>query len=290
VKHPELGTSHPISVALGFMTMLHDRLGRHRWLHSLVAVLRIYPIADLVLRRVPIQRRVGREGLVYRVTSLDQLSIEYGIFTVEEYAAALTFRHPIKTFIDLGCNAGWFSIWLVARGVGPMSRGLLVDAHPRMVLEAIWHMQRNHLPYSVVHGAVGLPPGQSSTNFYLHPSSSASSVVPYDSERQLPVKGKIIPVTVPAISVAAEWYRLYGDAEVDLLKLDVEGKELDFVQYESMFLQDKVRAMLVEWHEWSVALNQLDKSLDSIGFKRLATYHERNHAGLAAYEKTSSVQ
>ena len=35
-------------------------------------------------------------------------------------------------------------------------RGLLVDAHPRMVAEAVWHMERNGLRFPVLHGAVGV--------------------------------------------------------------------------------------------------------------------------------------
>jgi FkbM family methyltransferase len=226
---------------------------------------------------------------VYRVTSLDQLSIEYGIFVVEEYGPALALQRPIETFIDLGCNAGWFAIWLAARGVRDGVRGMLIDAHPRMVAEASWHMQRNELAYAVVHGAVGLPPGQLSTNFYVHPSSSASSVVPYNADRQLPVKGKIRSVNVPAISVAAEWHRLFGDADVDLVKLDVEGKELDFVKYESGFLRHHVRTMAIEWHDWSTTLDQLDEALSSIGFRRLGIYHERKGVGLALYEMGNRI-
>ncbi len=256
------------------MSALVLRLGRQPWLHTVVAALHVVPIANLVLRRFPLHRRLQPSGIAYRVTAMDQLSLASGLFNLEEYAPALDNR-PVATFIDLGCNAGWFALWLTARNPDPRRRGLLIDANPRMVSEAAWHMERNGLlDCRVAHGAVGLPPGQSSTTFHLHPSAAASSVLPYEPGKQLPAKGKITTVTVPAISVAAEWKKSFGDAEIDLLKVDIEGKELDLVAYESPFLQQRVRKMVVEWHKWCVSLQQLDAKLTSIGFKRRGVFGE----------------
>jgi FkbM family methyltransferase len=159
-----------------------------------------------------------------------------------------------------------------------------------MVAEAAWHMEQNGLrDFSVVHGAVGLPPGQSSTTFHLHPTSAASSVLPYQPHQQLPVKGKITNVTVPAISVAREWTRRFGDVCVDLLKVDIEGKEFDFVAYESVFLRRWVRRIVVEWHKWCVSLSQLDALLELIRFVRRGVHGETELVGLAIYENLDEI-
>jgi FkbM family methyltransferase len=158
-----------------------------------------------------------------------------------------------------------------------------------MATEAAWHMKRNGLSCAVVHGAVGLPPGESSTTFHVHPSSSASSVLAYQEGKQHPVKGRITQVTVPAISVASEWKSRFGDTAVDLLKLDVEGKELDFVTYEGAFLERHVRALIVEWHKWSVTLPQLDAQLASIGFARREVPRESETTGVALYENSGQM-
>lgn len=270
------------------MTALHESLGRRPWLHKLVAALRIYPASGLFLRRFPLQRRLEPSGLVYRVTSLDQISIEYGIFAVEEYAPALEGRR-VETFIDLGCNAGWFALWLISRAGTTRFRGLLVDAHPGMAAEAAWHMKRNGLSFPVVHGAAGLPEADSSTTFHLHPSTSASSVLAYQPGKQHPVKGRITEVKVPAVSVASEWTKRFGDATVDLLKVDIEGMELDFAKHESAFLKQRVRALIVEWHKWSVSLPQLDKQLESAGFMRLGVPMESETTGVALYENSGQL-
>jgi FkbM family methyltransferase len=259
------------------------RLGRYRWIHRLVAAVRIFPLAEFVLRRFPLKRRLTRSGAVYRVTSLDQLSIELEVFKQDSYAPALG-RRPIETFIDLGCNAGWFAIWLSTQEPNNRLRGLLIDAHPRMITEATWHIMRNQLVNcTVIHGAVGLPPGQSTTSFNLHPSSSASSVLPFQPNKQIPAKGAIAEVIVPAVSVSREWQARFGDADVDLLKIDIEGKELDLITNERAFIRERVRRIVLEWHKWVVSLAQLDTVLASIGFERCGTHNEGPFSGLAVY-------
>jgi FkbM family methyltransferase len=260
------------------------RIGNHRWLHNVAAALHVYPIAGAWLRRFPLQRRLKPSGTVYRITSLDELTTEFELFIEESYSPAIDGR-PIETFIDLGCNAGWFALWLAARGESPKI-GLLIDAHPRMVAEAAWHLRKNGLSrYVLIHGAVGLPPGQALTTFHVHPTSSASSVLPYQPDKQLPVKGRIADVEVPAVSVASEWNRHFGDVAVDLLKVDIEGTELDLMTYESDFIRERVRRIVVEWHKWCVSLEQLDAQLRATGFERLAVLKENDLAGLASYEK-----
>jgi FkbM family methyltransferase len=223
------------------------------------------------------------------VTSFDQLSTASGLFALGEYAFVLR-GGAAETVIDLGCNVGWFTLWLAANGLVPNPRGLLIDADPRMVAEAKWHMERNGLSGCIVaHGAVGLPPSQTSTTFHIHPSSSASSLKAYQPGRQLPVKGTIVDITVPAISVAVVWQENFGQATVDLMKVDVEGAELEFVVNESTFLQQGVRRLVIEWHKWCVSRQELDTQLASIGFELRETFDETELAGLALYENSKDL-
>jgi FkbM family methyltransferase len=265
------------------LTRLVVRLTRYRWLHYLVAWSRIYPITELFLRRFPVERRLGSMGLVYRITSLDQLSIEYEIFGHQSYAPAAT--RPIETFVDLGCNAGWFALWLCS--IAPRGRpvGLLVDANPRMVAEAQWHLERNEIRGCVaVQGAIGLPRAATKALFNVHPSTSASSLRPPQRDSQYPVKGGVNQITVPAVSIEREWHRRFGSRRIDLLKLDIEGSELDFIAYEADFLSQSVNRIVLEWHKAFVTLEQVDAALGSIGFSRHGTYDEDALTGLALYD------
>jgi FkbM family methyltransferase len=265
------------------------RLGRYRALHTLVAALHVLPIAGVVLRRFPLHRRLNPSGIVYRVTSLDQLSLASGLFERKEYAPAVDGL-SITTLIDLGCNAGWFTLWLKSVRPDTQLRGLLIDAHPRMAAEANWHLKQNGLTECiVVHAAVGLPPGQSSITFHLHPSTSASSVLSYQPGKQLPVKGEITDVVVPAVSVGSQWQDHFGDTPVDLMKVDIEGMELDLVVNEGEFLQKRVRSMVVEWHKWCVSRQELDTQLASIGFGLREIFEETDLAGLALYQNSKDL-
>ena len=228
------------------------RLGRYIWLHRLLAAVHVYPVTERILRKRPLHRRLRPSGVAYRITSLDQLGIEAEMFVEETYLPALQ-GGSIETVIDLGCNAGWFALWLANADPGRSHVGLLVDAHPRMVSEARWHLAHNSLlDCTVVHGAVGLPLTEAVTTFHLHPSSSASSVLTYKPGKQLPVKGAIVDVTVPAISVGSTWRRMFDDRRVDLLKIDIEGLELELLVHEGVFLQKRVGGVVMGWHKWFV--------------------------------------
>jgi FkbM family methyltransferase len=252
-----------------------------------VAALAIYRIAGPVLNRFPIQRRIKSSGLVYRITSLDQLGIADELFAQRTYLAALSLG-PINSLIDVGCNAGWFALWLAAEQPNPKRQGLLVDANERMAAEAEWHITRNDLEqHSVVFGAAGLPPDVPVAVFHILPSASQSSLLEHQADKQLPVKGRITDVTVPAVSIGREWRTHFGEAPVDLLKIDIEGNELDFVRYEGAFIRDKVRAVLLEWHKWHVTLADLDAALGGLGFARRGTYAENEMTGIALYQAGS---
>lgn len=265
------------------MTALVARLSRYRWVHHAVAALSIYPLAAAVLARFPLHRRLEKTALVYRITSLDQYGVADEMFVQRTYSAVLDER-PINTFIDLGCNAGWFAIWLESELPDSERIGLLVDANLSMVAEAEWHLKRNRLAHErVVYGAVGLPPGTPTAVFHILPSASQSSLLQYEAEKQLPIKGRIKDVTVPAISVGREWQRLYGERPVDLLKIDIEGNELDFIGFEGDFLRARVRTILLEWHKWHTTFADLDRSLTGIGYARRGIYHENEMTGIALY-------
>jgi hypothetical protein len=113
--------------------------------------------------------------------------------------------------------------------------------------------------------------------------------MPYQEARQYPIKGPIVDVTVPAVCVGAEWQGRFADTIVDLLKIDVEGKELDFIVYEGAFIQRRVRRLVVEWHKLWVALGDLNARLESIGFVQRGIYNETELLGVAVYDNASRV-
>lgn len=268
------------------MSSLIDRISSQRWIHRVVGAAGVYRVAAPIMRRFPVYRRVEPGGLVYRLTSLDQIGVADEMFAKRTYASILELGR-IESFIDLGCNAGWFSLYLAATQPGVERRALLVEANPALVKEARWTVERNHLQHhEVVFGAVGLPVGTKTVVFHVSPSASQSSLLDYDANKQLPVKGRIVDLTVPAVSAAEEWRRAFG-GRVDLVKLDIEGNELDFVRNEGAFLHAEVRAVLTEYHKWHVTLEQVDAALGELGFERIQLTGETEITGVALYRRSS---
>lgn len=269
------------------MEPLVVRLSRHVWLHRVVGTLRIYPLAGFLLRRLPLRRRMKDCGLRYRVTSLDQLITEHELFGAQTYLPALGDR-AIETFADIGCNSGWFALWLACIRPNGGRMGLLVDAHPWMAAEAAWHVKENRLGnLVVVRGAVGRPASATTADFYVQPASSGSSLLPHQPRMQLPLKGKQMRLVVPTVSVEQAWRSAFEGRHIDLLKVDIEGSELDLFRTEEAFISKTVAHIVVEWHKWSVGLPELDLQLGRMGFDRTGVFHETSLAGLAAYDRRS---
>jgi FkbM family methyltransferase len=163
---------------------------------------------------------------------------------------------------------------------------LLIDADERMVAEARWHLSRNHLKHlEIVFGAVGLPAEMTSATFHLHASSAASTLLDYDAHTQPPVKGRIKTVTVPAVSIAHEWRLRFGETPVDLVKMNIEGAELDVIRHERDFFRDQVFAAIIQWHKWHVHLEELDAALGEIGFTDRQIFNETQWYGTALYRR-----
>ena len=264
---------------------LIDRISAHRWVHRLVGAAGIYRAAGPIMRRFPVYRRLEPGGLVYRLTSLDQIGVADEMFGKRTYASVLDLGR-IETFIDLGCNAGWFALLLAAEQPGVARRAVLVDANPRLVEEARWLVERNHLrDHAVVFGAVGLPAGTKSVVFHVLPSASQSSLLDHDPDKQLPVKGRIVDIMVPAVSAKESWDRAFG-GKVDLVKVDIEGNELDFIHNEGEFLREQVGAVLLEFHKWHVTLAQVDAALADLGFERAHLTAETDITGVALYRRS----
>lgn len=225
-------------------------------------------VAAAVLRRRPLVRRAPGSALEYRAVSLDNLLVAREIFDHGEYAAVRRFG-PIQSFIDLGCNAGYFTVFMAGQGDPSTIRGLSIDAHPQMVEQTRWHVEHNRL--ANVHAAWGLAgaAGAQEGNFFLHVDAAGSSQYPRAPESHV-ARNPWRQTTVPVISVGETWTRLFGDAECDVLKVDIEGSEDAFLRGEAVLLK-RVGALLVEAHRWLVDVPSLEHWLSGCGFDPVET-------------------
>jgi len=163
------------------------------------------------------------------------------IFFGGEYDSLATHIELPRRWIDLGCNAGYFSLWLEWQrrkaGLSVDSTALLVDADPRQpaAIERLFAL--NHLGSRWAFTLGLIAPGDGRQNFYQR-RFMASSTQPDASN--------------PAQSVSIETLtpgrlRTQFPPPYDLIKVDIEGAETDFWEHYKA-LWSETKSLLLEWH------------------------------------------
>lgn len=231
----------------------------------------------------PITRTLPASGVRLRIRSVAGLALAEEMISGHAYAG-LANLGPLNTFIDLGCNVGWFPCMLREYGVCEAPVGLLVDADPNMVNEARWHMPANSIQGECIWGAVGATATPEGTaTFHVNPANTSSSMTPFGPGHPYPVKGLVRTITVPAITISAEWQRRFSDRLVDVMKVDIEGAEFDFLKSEGPFLSRAVRHIVCEWHAWHGCLGDVTEILTPLGFRLGEICEQDDKGGVAIF-------
>jgi len=179
-------------------------------------------------------------------------------------AAALPSR-----WLDLGCHAGYFSLWLECRrrrhGLPPgSSAAFLVDADARRFQGLGRLLELNGVAprWNFFHGAISA--GEGERVFYQR-SVMASSATADASD---PGQSISVPILAPA-QLLEKFPPPY-----DLIKVDIEGGEVDFLaHYETVWRH--ARAVLLEWHADSLGAAGVDglrNRLRGGGFSRMRDF------------------
>lgn len=255
---------------------------RSRPLRMLLNALHTREIAGAVLRRWPIRRTLPNSALVYRATTLDNLVVAREIFAKGEYDALAQFG-DIRSFIDLGSNCGYFTLYAASLGSPATIRGLAVDAHPGMVEAARWHVEHNGLAHvHPVWGLVGVAAAVGEqARFFVNVDAAGSSQFDRAPEGNV-TENPWHEIAAPVLSLSDEWQRRFGDLPCDVLKVDIEGSEDAFLHAEAPFLS-RVGVLAIEMHKWIVDVNALEAFLDTHGFDRHAVLRSDDAIHVALY-------
>ncbi|HEY2573246.1 MAG TPA: FkbM family methyltransferase [Verrucomicrobiaceae bacterium] len=233
-----------------------------RWLRERLAFAlarQHYPSLNI---RVPLSG-----GLTAPVTSEEAWLSFSEIFLQGEYDSVWAHLPLPDRWLDLGCHAGYFSLHCESRRRSEKrmtaAEALLVDADPRSVLAVERMIFENKLAGKLKfqHGAVGS--GDASVPFFQRPFMS-SGVAGLDGT---PGHALSVPVVAPEQILALL------PPPYDLIKVDIEGSEYDFVEfYEAVW--NKARHVLIECHETAGSGRTLADGMDWIirrtGFERLS--------------------
>lgn len=268
------------------MRELIFRLIGSKNVRTVIKLLRLHLLGNWWLRHFPVVRTLPGSGIRYRARRVDSLALASEMFGSNTIYSASDLPDNIRTFADLGCNVGYFTCWLCDQFKTRQVKGLMVDANSDAVEDARWQVAANHLSdVHVLHGLVGTAGKNGQATFYLHAANVCSTAVPSDAALRQPFTWT--QIQVPCLSVEENWRNLIGDAPCDLLKVDIEGSEMDFFRAEPAFLK-RVRTIVVEWHKWQVSLADMEKCLDGQRFILKSVVCEDPKFGVAVFSRKTA--
>ena len=225
---------------------------KHRW----------YKDLDIV---IPLSR-----GFVCPIPEQDALYSFAEIFAENEYGSFLQHTGLPKRWIDMGCHAGYFTLylaWTRARSGDCDWSALLIDADSRMKEQTEKTIERNQIRKNceLIWGLISSREGMNDFGLRVGMGSSTN----------LSVAGICNVTSVRTIS-PSEILNAFPPP-YDLIKVDIEGCEYDFVEsYEEVYRW--ASALLVEWHssdrEGSGEI-RLREGIEARGFRFVETIQPR---------------
>jgi FkbM family methyltransferase len=259
-------------------------LSRSAAMRRIVQVLRLHRLANAWLRQRPLVKRLPGSRVIYRATRIESIPLAQEMFDKGVLYDASLLPKDFMTFADLGCNVGYFTCWLAHLASGRTLKGLMLDANPYAVTDAQWHAQANGMEEVFgIHGIVGEGTRGGAADFYLYESNICSMSEVPDAEKT-GLKGKWEKISVPHVIVGEEWRKRFGDTRCHVLKIDVEGSEMNFLRAEESFLPS-VDSIIIEWHKWRVSLQEVRDFLEARGFSFVKTVEENDQMGTAVFTR-----
>lgn len=205
-------------------------------------------------------------GITYRSTRTESVSLAIEILEGGNCYDSQYLPNDFTTFADLGCNVGYFTVWLNSHTDGRRLKGLMVDANQSVIDESKYHCNVNHWDDIVpICGIVGAP----TSDFYIHEANTVSTANlgyrnPKDYNR---VDAKVID------NFEQLWIDKMGDISCDILKVDIEGAELPFLIKEFDFLK-RVKVFYLEYHKQFCTFANINYMLIRAGF--ILRYHNND--------------
>jgi FkbM family methyltransferase len=264
-----------------------NKLQRMAWARKLIKFFRLHLLGNWWLHHFPIVRKLPGGDIRYRIRWLDSLAVAAQMFQGNKLYPATDIPNRINTFADLGCNVGYFTCWLLSETRNNRLKGIMVDANEEILEEARWHAQTNGLQgVETLYGLVGTGDREGEADFFVHLSTECSGAYPPPGSE---VGSSCLLKKVPCINIEINWKKLMGDVPCDLLKVDIEGAEMDFFKTETDFLR-RVQTIFVEWHEWKVNLEQINSFLKEHDFslRKVLDQNPAERVGTAIFSKNPS--
>jgi FkbM family methyltransferase len=176
-----------------------------------------------------------------RINGTDRLVLPFSLRRLRQYEPEVwnSFLSQVTAgdlFVDVGANLGLYAIAAAKRG----ARVVAFEPDPNVARQLRWLARFNRVKVRTVQALVGSQPGTA-------PLAMRSSPVSGNTDLQLAPRTRYAAVPVVPLDDV-----LVGE-HVTVLKIDVEGAELEVLQGARRILQT-VRVLLVELHPDALSL------------------------------------
>jgi FkbM family methyltransferase len=239
---------------------------------------KLHLVSNWMLGIFPYIRK--HNSIVTRAKRTEHVSLGMEIFDGDNYPLDL-LPDKIQSVADIGCNVGYFTCMLASK-YGKNLRGIMVDANPEVIKEARWHCAENQLSgIEVVEGIVG----SKSDEFYVFEADTCSAS--RLGEQQTADLKRFTKTHGRLIDFESECRSMWKNTRCDVLKVDIEGAELEFLRSCPTFL-GLVDNAFIEWHEqYDVSLQDVNTIMESAGLMYVKTISKTGTNGTAFYKRKS---
>jgi FkbM family methyltransferase len=223
-------------------------------------------------------RKRENKGIVYRSRRTEGVSLALEMMEGGNSYPLELLPEKVSTVADIGCNVGYFAC-LLAMKYGKGIKGIMVDANPAVIEEAKWHINANRLKdMKVVHGIVG----SDSHDFFIFEADTCSTA--QLGPAQAPDMKRFHRIEAPLIDFKSEWTKHLGSSRCDVLKVDIEGSEMEFLRGNASFLP-LVDNVFIEWHKYRVPFEEMDRFLKQYGLTFVKIIEDIGLNGTAFYKR-----
>ena len=182
---------------------------------------------------------------------------------------------PGGVFYDIGANEGWFSI-TAARLVGPAGRVLAVEPQERLWPVILQNASLNHMANICLQPfAIGLHEGEAEIHLYPSVNTGASALGGTKRRFEQSQRVRLVPL--------ARLIEGAGVPRIDLMKIDIEGFELEALRSAGDHVGSTIRRVVVETH--GPQLTARGESVDEVfALLRRRGYERRQVGGVDVWE------
>lgn len=241
-----------MKIILNFLLLKLIQLGKLRT--RIISIIKSHYYKEL-------ENKIPLEGNLYCPILYENSLCSFNeIFGQGEYRQFINKIDLPEKWLDLGCHLGHFSLQLnsLRRSAGKkLGKGLLIDADSRIIDSIDKTIEINSLEtyFKFKSGVLG---SNKNTYFYEDDFMSSSNI---ESIRKHAKKRKVKLITEnEIINLLAPPY--------DLVKVDIEGGEYEFLKNYQMILR-QTKYLFLEWHSWHSGgggFDQIKECIEKLNF------------------------